>query len=146
MENILILFGPDSAANRAIVDEVKAACSEVNYSPIVKAASVSSIVDLATYDVILFGAEKTDGAVPKDFAEIARVCKGANFAGKCGGFFALGGEKPFGEFRAIMKQSDISLFSGEPVFSERANDRKTRIPEWIRDVSGYCKGIRDARE
>lgn len=147
MENLLILFGPDSSGNRAIVDEVKAACAASDFNAMAKAASESSITDIASADVILFGAEKSGNSiVPKDFAELARMCQGANLAGKCAGFFALGPEKSSAELRSVLTQSDISLLDGEPVFPDRGNDRKTRISEWIREVSRSSRGILNARK
>jgi flavodoxin len=146
MENLLILYGPDSATNKAIVDEVKNAFAAADFSSKVKAASESSIVDIASADVILFGSEKTGGlVVPKDYAALARMCRGANLAGKCAGFFALGTDKPSSELRAALEKSDISILNGEAAFSERENDRKSKISEWVREISRSCREIRNAR-
>lgn len=71
---------------------------------VVKQARDFSPTDVLPADVYFFGCE---GPHPSSFAELERVLKGINLAGRTCGFFTLASDEAIGYLRSIVRDADL---------------------------------------
>ncbi|MGO9308689.1 MAG: hypothetical protein ACLQDL_06675, partial [Spirochaetia bacterium] len=94
MYNVLVLWAPDTAENRKLVEAVAKALEQGKVTLVVKSAQEATIAQVNAADIVVFGVQKTASAeVPLEFTELLRIFKGISLAGRTAGFFSMGAEK-----------------------------------------------------
>ncbi len=147
MYNVLILWAPDSAETRKVVEVVRAAFNEGKYKTTVKKADESSIVDIAAADVVIFGLQKSSAAeLPPEYSDLMRVFKGVTLAGRAAGVFSVGSEKASAKIRKSLKDTEVAIFEEDPLFSNEKSEKVSEVTEWARKLAGFFQEVRGARE
>jgi len=143
MYSVLILWAPDTADNRKVVDAVSRAFDELKTPHTTKRVSDATVADLTASDIVLFGVEKAGPAeLPPDFAECLRVFKGITLAGRTAGFFSMGAERATGRLRRALKETEIAQRDEDPLFSDgRLND----VTEWARKLLTWHREQKNGR-
>ena len=143
MYSVLILWAPDSAENRRVIEAVTRALEELKTSPTAKRVSDSTVVDLTATDIVLFGVEKSGAAeLPPDYNECLRYFKGITLAGRTAGFFSLGNEKATARLRRALKDTEIAQADEDPVF---VDGKLQDVPEWARKLVTSHREMRNGR-
>lgn len=146
MYNVVILWAPDSVENRRVAEAVRAAFDESKFKAITRKAAESSIVDLLAADIIVIGLQKTGASeVPTEYYDLLRIFKGITLAGRAAGVFSLGAEKASTKMRKSLKETEISLFEDDPVFSDQKSDKIPETGEWARKLAGFFQEVRATR-
>ena len=147
MYNVLILWAPDSAETRKVVEVVRAAFNEGKYKTTIKKADESSIVDIAAADVVIFGLQKSAAAdLPPEYSDLLRVFKGVTLAGRAAGVFSVGSEKASAKMRKSLKDTEVAIFEEDPLFSNEKPEKVSEVTEWARKLAGFFQEVRAARE
>ncbi len=147
MYNVLILWAPDSAETRKVVEVVRAAFNEGKYKTTVKKADESSIVDIAAADVVIFGLQKSSAAeLPPEYSDLMRVFKGVTLAGRAAGVFSVGTDKASAKMRKSLKDTEVAIFEEDPLFSNEKSEKVSEVTEWARKLAGFFQEVRGARE
>ena len=143
MYSVLILWAPDSAENRKIVDAVSRAFDELSVSPVTKLAADASVADLTASDILLFGVEKSDnGEVPPDYGECMRIFRGITLAGRTAGFFSMGAAHATAPLRRALKETEIAQRDDDPLFVDsKTND----LSEWARKLINGHREMKNGR-
>ncbi len=143
MYNVLILWAPDSAETRKVVEVVRAAFNEGKYKTTVKKADESSIVDIAAADVVIFGLQKSSAAeLPPEYSDLMRVFKGVTLAGRAAGVFSVGSEKASAKIRKSLKDTEVAIFEEDPLFSNEKSEKVSEVTEWARKLAGFFQEVR----
>jgi hypothetical protein len=143
MYSVLILWAPDTAENRRIVDAVSRAFDELKTSPIAKRVSDATIADMTASDIVLFGVEKSGPAeLPADYAECLRIFRGITLAGRTAGFFSMGLERATGRLRRALKDTEIAQREDDPLF---ADSRLSDLSEWARKLLSGHREMKNGR-
>ncbi len=143
MYSVLILWAPDTADNRRIIDAVSRAFNDLKTSPAAKRVSDITVADMTASDIVLFGVEKAGAAeLPPDFAECLRVFKGISLAGRTAGFFSMGAEKATARLRRALKETEITLRDDDPLFSD---GRLNEVSEWARKLLTGHREMKNGR-
>jgi hypothetical protein len=143
MYSVLILWAPDTAENRRVVDAVSRAFDEEKNPAVSKTVSASTIADITASDIVIFGTEKVGSAeVPPDYSECLRVFKGIALAGRTAAFFSLGPEKATTRLRRALKDTEITQRDEDPLFAE---SRPGEIADWARRVLAAHRDMKNAR-
>ena len=146
MYSVVILWAPDSAENRRVAEAVRAAFDEARFKTIAKKAAESSIADLASADVIVLGLQKSGATeVPPEYYELMRIFKGITLAGRAAGVFSIGTEKASAKLRKSLKDTEVSLFEEDPLFTDQKSDKIPEAGEWARKLAGFFKEVRESR-
>ena len=91
MHNVLILWAPDTAENRRVVEAVAGAFSDAKLAPLAKKVTDASVADVTGAEIIVFGAQKTGTTdLPPEFNECVRYFKGITLARQDRGSFLHG--------------------------------------------------------
>jgi flavodoxin len=145
MYSVLILWAPDTAENRRVVEAVVAAFESRKLPTLAKKASEATIADINIADMILFGAQKSGPAeVPSDYSELLRVFKGITLAGKVAGFFSLGQEKAISRIRKALKDTEVLQSEEDPLLSEQKPGSALEISEWVKRLARLLQGTQSA--
>jgi flavodoxin len=135
MYNVLILWAPDTAENRRIVDTVAGAFSDAKTAPSVKKATDAIVADVTRSDIIVFGTQKTgNGDLPPDFNDCLRYLKGINLAGRTVGLFSMGTEKSTARLRKALKDTDIYQLEDDPLFTDQKPGKPVEVVEWTKKL------------
>lgn len=74
MYNVVVLWAPDSADNRRIVEMVARALEQTKVALRLKSASEATIADLTAADILVFGAQKVPaGEAPSEYSDLLRI-------------------------------------------------------------------------
>lgn len=84
--------------------------------------------DLLPADTILIGCEHPH---PSSFAELERVLKGINLAGRPCGLFSLASNEAIGYLRDIVRDADLRIVP-EPYFADHSDD----VGSWTAEILG----------
>ena len=142
MYNVLVLWAPDTAENRRLVDTVARALEQPEVSLLVKAASEATIMDVNAADIVVFGAEKTGTAdVPAEYSELLRIFKGVTLAGMTAGFFSMGTEKATMRLRKALKETEISQSEEDPLFADQKPGSSASVLEWSQKLIAVHREI-----
>jgi flavodoxin len=146
MYNVLILWAPDTAENRKLVDVVARALEQAKVALLVKGAAEATIADVNAADIVVFGAQKAGGVdVPAEFAELLRIFKGVTLAGRTAGFFSMGAEKATIRLRKALKDTEISLSEEDPLFADQKPGSPTSVLEWSQRLIAAHQEMQNAR-
>jgi flavodoxin len=146
MYNVLILWAPDTAENRKLVEAVSRALEQPKVSLLVKGAAEATIADVNAADIIVFGAQKTGAAeVPAEYAEFLRIFKGITLAGRTAGFFSMGTEKATTRLRKALKDTEILQSEEDPLFADQKSGSSSSVTEWTQKLLSAHQEMQNAR-
>jgi len=146
MYNVLILWAPDTAENRKLVDAIARALEQAKISLLVKGAAEATIADVSAADIIVFGAQKTNTTdVPVEFSEFLRIFKGITLAGRTAGFFSMGAEKATTRLRKALKDTEISQSEEDPLFADQKQGTPSSVMEWSQKLVAVHQERQNAR-
>ena len=147
MYNVLILWAPDAAETRRIVEAVRASFNDGSFKTTAKKAIESSIMDIVAADMVIFGVRKSGAAeVPPEFSDLMRIFRGVTLAGRTAGVFSTGSEKASSRIRKSLKDTEIELFEEDPLFPDDKTDALPEVGEWAKKLAGFFQEVRAARE
>jgi flavodoxin len=131
MYNVLIVWAPDTAENRKLVETVARSLDQAKVSLLVKGAAEATIADVSAADIVVFGAQKTStNDVPAEFSEFLRIFKGITLAGRTAGFFSMGSEKATARLRKALKDTEILQSDDDPVLADQKQGTPMSLVEW----------------
>ena len=146
MHSVLILWAPDTAENRKIVDAVSSAFDDAKVTFLARKATETTIADLTAAQIIVFGTQKmSNGDLPADYAECVRVFKGMTLAGRTAGFFSIGTERASARLRKALKDTEITQIDDDPVFSDQKSGKSQEMTEWVRKLVGFHQELQHVR-
>jgi flavodoxin len=146
MYNVLILWAPDTAENRKLVDAVARALEQTKVTLLVKGAAEATIAEVNAADIVVFGAQKTNSAdVPVEFSEFLRIFKGITLAGRTAGFFSMGAEKATARLRKALKDTEISQSEEDPLFADQKQGISLSVQEWSQKLIAVHQERQNAR-
>ena len=146
MFNVLVLWAPDTAENRKIVDSVARALEQAKVTLTVKSAPEATIAEVNAADIVVFGVQKPASTdVPLEFSELLRIFKGITLAGRTAGFFSMGAEKATSRLRKALKDTEIIQFEEDPLFSDQKPGSSPAVNEWAEKLIGAHKEMHHAR-
>jgi flavodoxin len=145
MYNVLVVWAPDSAENRKIVDTVARALEQAKVTLSVKNAAEATISDVTASDIVVFGAQKpASGEVPSEFSDFMRIFKGITLAGRTAGFFSMGTEKATSRLRKALKDSEIIQSDDDPLWSDGKLGSPS-VDEWSAKLIGAHQEMQRVR-
>jgi len=143
MYTVLILWAPDTAENRRIIDAVSRVFEDLKTVPVPKTAAQATIADITASEIVLFGVEKPGANdLAPEYSEWLRVFKGISLAGRTAGFFSMGGEKATARLRKALKDTGIAQSEEDPLFGD---SRQADMVEWARQLVGAHRGMKNGR-
>jgi flavodoxin len=146
MYNVLILWAPDTAENRRIVEAVAGAFNDNKTTASVKKVSDATVADVTRSDIIVFGTQKAgNGDLPPDFNDCLRYFKGINLAGRTTGMFSMGMEKSTVRLRKALKDSDITQLEDDPLFTDQKTGKPVEVVEWAKKLVQLHQELHNAR-
>ena len=146
MDSVLILWAPDTAENRKVVDLVTKAFDEAGVGTQTKKVTEATIADINGARIVVFGAQKANGTeVPPEYAECMRAFKGVTLAGRTAGFFSLGAERATAKLRKALKDTEVSQLEDDPVFAEQKPNLSSEIAAWAAKLLSAHKEMHHAR-
>jgi hypothetical protein len=146
MHSVLILWAPDTAENRKVVDAVSSVFDDAKVAFLARKVSEATIADLTTAEIIVFGTQKmSNGDLPPDYSECVRVFKGMTLAGRTAAFFSIGTERASARLRKALKDTEITQVEEEPVFSEQKPGKSSEMSDWVRKLVGFHQELQHAR-
>lgn len=146
MYNVLVVWAPDSAENRKLVETVARALEQVKVTLAIKGATEATIADVTAADIVVFGAQKTASAdAPSEYAEFLRIFKGITLAGRTAGFFSMGTEKATGRLRKALKDTEIFQSEDDPLWSDGKQGAAPSVNEWSERLIGTHQEMHRAR-
>lgn len=147
MYNVLILWAPDSAETRKVVEVLRGSFNEGRFRTTAKKADESSIVDIAAADMVIFGLQKSGATeVPPEFSELMRIFKGVTLAGRAAGVFSVGTEKASAKIRKSLKDTEVAIFEEDPLFPGEKPEKVSDVSEWAKKLAGFFQEVRSSRE
>jgi flavorubredoxin len=145
MYNVVILWAPDTAENRRVVEAVASAFSDAKLTVNVKKVSDAIVADVTRADIVVFGAQKGAADLPPEFNECIRYFKGITLAGRTAGFFSIGSEKSTARLRKALKDTDISLPEDDPLFADQKPGKSAEVAEWVKRLIQHHQELHHAR-
>ena len=146
MYNVLVLWAPDTAENRKLVEAVARALEQPNVSLLVKTAAEATVADVTAADIVVFGAQKTGAAdVPAEFSEFLRIFKGITLAGRTAGFFSMGMEKATARLRKALKDTEITQSEEDPLLTDQKPGNPAPVLEWSQKLVAAHQEMQNAR-
>jgi len=146
MYNVLVLWAPDTAENRKLVEEVARALEQAKVTLKVKAAQEATIAEVNAADILVFGAQKTASTdVPAEFSELLRIFKGISLAGRTAGFFSMGTEKATGRLRKALKDTEVAQSEEDPLFNDQKQGSSPAMTEWSEKLIGTHQEMHHVR-
>jgi hypothetical protein len=132
MHSVLILWAPDTAENRKVVDLVTKAFDEAKVESLAKKVTDATIADINGARIVVYGLQKTNGSeIPPEYAECLRVFKGVTLAGRTAGFFSMGADKATSKLRKALKDTEVAQLEDDPVFTDQKQIMSSEIAAWV---------------
>ena len=132
MHNVLILWAPDTAENRRVVEAVAGALSDLKIVPLSKKVSDATVADVTRADIVVFGTQKGPSDLPPEFNDCIRYFKGITLAGRTAGLFSMGSEKSTARLRKALKDTEISQLEDDPLFNDQKTGKSAEIADWVK--------------
>jgi len=146
MYNVVVLWAPDSADNRRIVEMVARALEQTKVALRMKNASEATIADLTAADIVVFGAQRVSaGDAPVEYADLLRIFRGITLAGRTAGFFSMGTDKATVRLRKALKETEIAQLEDDPLFSDQKQGVPPSLTEWAQKLIGAHQEMQNAR-
>jgi flavodoxin len=135
MHSVLIVWAPDTAENRRVVEAVTGALNTSTLSHLAKKVVDARISDFTAAEIVVFGTQKTASSdLPPDYSECLRVFKGVTLAGRTVGLFSTGSERATGRLRKALKDTEILLWEDDALFSDSKSSTSAEVTEWVRKL------------
>ena len=145
MHSVLILWAPDSAENRRVIEAVTGAFNAAMLAPLAKKVIEASITDITASEIVVLGTQKTNSSdIPPDYSEFLRVFKGVTLAGRTAGLFSMGSEKSTGRLRKALKDTEISTMEEDPLFSDPKSGAAPEIAAWVKKLVAFHQESKNA--
>ncbi|MGD0727425.1 MAG: hypothetical protein ABSB63_17900 [Spirochaetia bacterium] len=145
MHSVLILWAPESAENRRVVEAVTGAFDAAMLAPLAKKVAEASIADITAAEIVVLGTQKTNSSdLPPEYAECLRVFKGVTLAGRTAGLFSMGSEKATGRLRKALKDTEISTWEEDPLFSDPKSGAPAEIAAWVKKLVAFHQESKNA--
>jgi flavodoxin len=145
MHSVLILWAPDSAENRRVVEAVAGAFDAAMLAPLAKKVAEASIADITAAEIVVLGTQKTNSSdVPSEYAECLRVFRGVTLAGRTAGLFSMGSEKATGRLRKALKDTEISTWEEDSLFSDPKSGAPSEIAAWVKKLVAFHQESKNA--
>lgn len=146
MYNVVVLWAPDSADNRRIVEMVARALEQTKVALRLKSASEATIADLTAADIVVFGLQKVPvGDAPAEYADLLRIFRGITLAGRTAGFFSMGADRASVRLRKALKETEIHQLEDDPLFNEQKPGGQPSVTEWAQKLVGAHQEMQHAR-
>jgi flavodoxin len=146
MHSVLILWAPDTAENRKVVDAVSSVFDDAKVTFLTRKVSEATIADLTTAEIIIFGTQKTsNGDLPSEYFECVRIFKGMTLAGRTAAFFSMGTERASARLRKALKDTEIAQVEEDPVFSDQKPGKSSEMNEWVRKLVAFHQELQHVR-
>ena len=146
MYNVVVLWAPDSADNRRIVETVGRAFEQMKVALTVKTAADATIADVTAADIVVLGAQKIGSAeAPAEFAELLRIFKGITLAGRTAGFFSMGADRATVRLRRALKETEIAQAEEDPLFADGKPGASGPVAEWAHHLIAVHQELKNAR-
>jgi flavodoxin len=146
MYNAVVLWAPDSADNRRIVEVVARALEQTKVALRLKNAAEATIADLTAADILIFGVQKVPaGDAPSEYSDLLRIFRGITFAGRTAGFFSMGTDKATVRLRKALKETEILLLDDDPLFTDQKPGAQPLVTEWAQRLVGAHEEMQNAR-
>lgn len=146
MYNVVVLWAPDSADNRRIVEMVARALEQTKVALRMKTASEATIADLTAADILVFGSQKVTAAeAPSEYTDLLRIFRGITFAGRTAGFFSMGTDKATVRLRKALKETEIQQLEDDPLFTDQKPGAQPLVTEWAQRLVGAHQEMQNAR-
>ncbi|MGA2478493.1 MAG: hypothetical protein ABSG63_07045 [Spirochaetia bacterium] len=145
MYNVLILWAPDTAENRRVVEAVAGAFSDAKVTLHKKKVADAIVADVTGADIVVFGVQKGESDLPPEFNECVRYFKGITLAGRTAGLFSMGSEKSTVRLRKVLKDTEISLLEDDPLFVDQKPGKSAEIAEWVKRLIQSYQELHHAR-
>jgi flavodoxin len=146
MYNVLVLWAPDTAENRRLVDAVARALEQQKVTLLVKAAAEATIADVTAADIVVFGAQKNGASeIPAEFSDFLRIFKGITLAGRTAGFFSMGTEKATARLRKALKETEILQSEEDPLLTDQKPGGTASVVEWTQKLLAAHQEMQNAR-
>ena len=146
MYNVVVLWAPDSADNRRIVEMVARALEQTKVALRLKNASEATIADLTAADIVVFGAQKVSpGDAPVEYTDLLRIFRGITLAGRTAGFFSMGTDKATVRLRKALKDTEIAQLEDDPLFTDQKQGAPPSVTEWAQKLVGAHQEMQNAR-
>ena len=146
MYNVVVLWAPDSADNRRIVDMVARALEQTKVALRLKSASEATIADITAADILVFGTQKVAaGDAPSEYSDLLRIFRGITLAGRTAGFFSMGADKATVRLRKALRETEIQQVEDDPLFADQKPGEKPSVTEWAQRLVGAHQEMQHAR-
>jgi flavodoxin len=146
MYNVVVLWAPDSADNRRIVEMVARALEQTKVALRLKNASEATIADLTAADIVVFGTQRvTAGDAPAEYADLLRIFRGISLAGRTAGFFSMGTDKATVRLRKALRETEIAQVDDDPLFADQKQGVPPSVTEWAQKLIGAHQEMHNAR-
>lgn len=146
MYNVVVLWAPDSADNRRVVEMVARALEQTKVVLRMKSASEATIADLTAADILVFGTQKVStGDAPSEYGDLLRIFRGITFAGRTAGFFSMGVDKATVRLRKALKETEIQQLEDDPLFTDQKPGSQPSVTEWAQRLVGTHQEMQHAR-
>jgi flavodoxin len=133
MHSVLILWAPDTAENRRVVEAIVGAFDGAKLNTLAKKVGEATLADITAADIVVFGAQKAPGSdLPADYSEFMRAFKGITLAGRTAGFFSTGNERATARLRKSLKDAEITQLEDDPLFPDQKPGPSAEVAEWAR--------------
>jgi hypothetical protein len=146
MYNVVVLWAPDSADNRRIVESVGRALEQMKVALTIKTAADATIADVTAADIVVFGAQKIASTeTPAEYNDLLRIFKGITLAGRTAAFFSMGPEKATTRLRKALKDTEVSQVEEDPLFVDGKPGASSSVTEWAQRLVNGHQELRNAR-
>jgi len=146
MYNVVVLWAPDSADNRRIVEAVGRALEQQKVALTVRSAAEATIADVTAADIVIFGAQKAGSSdAPPEYSELLRIFRGISLAGRTAGFFSMGQDKATQRLRKALKETEIAQADDDPLFADPKAAGSSPVTEWAQRLVAAHQEMQNAR-
>ena len=146
MYSVVVLWAPDSADNRRVVETVGRALEQQKVALTVKSAAEATIADVTAADIVVFGSQKIASVeVPPEYSELLRIFKGITLAGRTAGFFSMGADRATQRLRKALKDTEIAQAEEDPLFADQKAGAGSSVTEWAQRIVAVHQETHNAR-
>jgi hypothetical protein len=126
--NVLVVYESDSPLLKSAAQRIGKVASAES-AVVIRAAKDVTIPDILLADVYFFGSESQPAI---EYAEIERVCRGINLAGRYCAFYSHSSVKSFDFLRSMVKDTDVNTNIDRILFSNNPDDNT--LTSWVKAV------------
>jgi flavodoxin len=130
MYQLSVLYTPETEENKKLINNLVELFVKKDFKARVKKANDSSIVDILSSNIFIFGLNQESAAnLPPEFKEIIRALSGVNLAGRVSAFISFGEEELSSLFKKALKDTNTFIYEDELIFFNGKIEKK-RLKNW----------------